>query len=202
MIANFFGNIYLQGVRSVKIGYIRISKHEQNYDLQMDALKAYGCEKYFVDKVSGRKEDRKELRAAIDFSRPGDTIVVWRLDRLGRSLQHLIRIVNDFKNGGVEFASTTESVDTSTPTGKFFFHLTGALAEFEVDIVRERTKAGLASARARGRKGGRPKALTNEQEKQLIAMSKDKALSVKAICDTFGIAKATYYKYINEAKSK
>jgi len=186
----------------INIGYIRVSTYEQNFDLQMDALKAADCDKFFIDKVSGRKDDRKELKAAIEFARENDTIKVWRLDRFGRSLQHLIRLTNELKEKGINFVSLTEELDTSTPSGKLMFHITGAFAEFESDIIRERTKAGLAAARARGRVGGRPKSLTEEQLKQLLAMSKDKSIPIKAICDTFSIAKATYYKYLNDEKNK
>ncbi|SRR5258707_998507 len=141
----------------MKIGYIRISKHEQNEALQRDALREAQCEKYFSDTVTGAKFERKGLEKLLAFMRTGDTIVVWKLDRLGRSLKDLIETLHLFQERGVDFISLTEQIDTTTPGGKLIFHLMGALAEFERDLIRERTKAGLAAARARGRVGGRPK---------------------------------------------
>jgi DNA invertase Pin-like site-specific DNA recombinase len=143
----------------MKIGYIRVSKQEQNEALQRDALQAAGCEKYFSDKMTGSTFERKGLEELLAFVRSGDTVVVWKLDRLGRSLKDLIETLNLLKNRGVDFASLTESIDTTTSGGKLIFHLMGALAEFERDLIRERTNAGLAAARARGRIGGRPRRL-------------------------------------------
>ena len=139
------------------IGYARVSTEDQNLDLQLDALKEAGCKKIFQDKISGVKEDRDGLLQVLDIVRPGDTLVVWKLDRLGRSLQHLISVVDDLKEKDIFFRSLKENLDTSSSTGKLIFHIFGALAEFERDIIRERTMAGLAAARARGRVGGRPK---------------------------------------------
>jgi DNA invertase Pin-like site-specific DNA recombinase len=138
------------------IGYARISTHEQNLDLQEDALKAAGCKKVYTDKTGGAKSERPGLEKALADARPGDTLVVWKLDRLGRSLKHLIETVTDLSHRGVGFKSLQENIDTTTSGGKLVFHVFGALAEFERDIIRERTLAGLAAARARGRKGGRP----------------------------------------------
>ena len=141
----------------MKIGYVRVSKHEQNEYLQIDALKKEGCEKWFTDKITGTRFDRKGLDEALTYVRPGDTFVVWKLDRAGRSLKHLIELLSSLKERGIDFISLTEKIDTTTPGGKLIFHVMGALAEFERDLIRERTNAGLEAARSRGRKGGRPK---------------------------------------------
>src|SRR6516162_10231596 len=143
----------------MKVGYTRVSKQEQNEALQRDALKDAGCEKDFSDKMTGSKFERKGLEELLAFIRSGDTVVVWKLDRLGRSLKDLIETLNVLKERGVDFISLTEKIDTTTPGGKLIFHMMGALAEFERDLIRERTNAGLAAARARGRVGGRPKRL-------------------------------------------
>jgi DNA invertase Pin-like site-specific DNA recombinase len=141
----------------MKVGYIRVSKHEQNEALQRDALQEAGCGKYFSDKMTRSTFERKGLEDLLAFVRWGDTVIVWKLDRLGRSLKDLIETLNLLKSRGVDFISLTESIDTTTPGGKLIFHLMGALAEFERDLIRERTNAGLAAARARGRVGGRPR---------------------------------------------
>src|SRR3954451_12060266 len=143
----------------MKIGYARISTDDQNLDLQRDALKAAGCEKIIEDKASGAKAKRDGLERVREQLRPGDVLVVWRLDRLGRTLKHLIELMGDLERQGIGFQSTTEAIDTTTPGGKLVFHIFAALAEFERNLIRERTQAGLEAARARGRKGGRPKAL-------------------------------------------
>jgi DNA invertase Pin-like site-specific DNA recombinase len=142
------------------IGYARVSTEDQNLDLQRDALKQAGCEQIYTDRVSGTKAERKGLTEALSHLRSGDTLVVWRLDRLGRSLRHLIDTVTDLQEREIGFKSLQESIDTTTSGGKLVFHIFGALAEFEREIIRERTKAGLTAARARGKSGGRPKALT------------------------------------------
>ena len=141
------------------IGYARVSTTDQTLDLQKDALQKAGCDRIFTDTASGAKAERTGLDEALSYVRPGDTLVVWRLDRLGRSLRHLIETITALDNRKIGFKSTTESIDTTTSGGKLIFHIFGALAEFERDIIRERTQAGLTAARARGRKGGRPKAL-------------------------------------------
>ena len=142
------------------IGYARVSTQDQTLNLQKDALEKAGCQKIFTDIASGAKQERKGLEDALSHVREGDTLVVWRLDRLGRSITHLIQTVSGLAERGVGFKSLTENIDTTTSGGKLVFHIFGALAEFERDIIRERTTAGLQAARARGRKGGRPKALT------------------------------------------
>src|SRR6266700_904155 len=171
------------------IGYARVSKNEQNLDLQLDALKAAGCEKIFHDKITSLKEERKGLDEALAFLRPGDALVVWKLDRLGRTLRHLIDLVAEFNQQGIGFKSLKETIDTTTSTGKLIFHIFAALAEFERDIIHERTKAGLEAARAPGRKGGRPKTLTPKQIAQLRALYADKTNNIKDICKTFHISR-------------
>jgi len=185
----------------MKIGYIRVSKHEQNEALQRDALKEAGCEKYFSDVITGSKFERKGLEQLLAFARSGDTVIVWKLDRLGRSLKDLIETLNLLKDRGVDFISLTEKIDTTTPGGKLIFHLMGALAEFERDLIRERTNAGLAAARARGRVGGRPKKLsTNGKVALALRLVADPHHSIDDICSTLGISRSTLYRYMREAK--
>ena len=178
------------------IGYARVSTDEQNLDLQLSALKQAGCERIYPDKVSGTKATRPGLTEALSHLRKGDTLVVWRLDRLGRSLRHLLDTVNDLQDKGIEFKSITESIDTTTSGGKLVFHIFGALAEFEREIIRERTQAGLSAARARGRLGGRPKALTEKQIQMLNNLAADRNNSIEDICRTLGISRTTYYRYV------
>src|ERR671938_488780 len=142
------------------VGYARVSTQDQTLDLQLDALKKVGCEKLYTDTASGAKADREGLEEAINYAREGDVLVVWRLDRLGRSLGHLIETITELHRRGVGFRSLTEQIDTTTPSGKLIFHVFGALAEFERDLIRERTQAGLTAARVRGRTGGRPAVMT------------------------------------------
>jgi len=178
----------------MKIGYSRISTSDQNLDLQTDALDKEGCNQIFSDTASGAKTDRPGLEEALSYLRKGDTLVVWKLDRLGRSLKHLIEVVNLFDDLGIYFKSIQESIDTSTSGGKLIFHVFGALAEFERDIIRERTMAGLKAARTRGRKGGRPKVM----DEKMIAMAKtlmaDHSNSVKDVCETLGVSRSTLYR--------
>ncbi len=179
------------------IGYARISTHDQTLNLQMDALKSAGCEKVFTDEgISGSKTDRPGLNEALEYARSGDTITVWRLDRLGRSLPHLIQVVNALADRGVEFKSLKETIDTSTAGGKLVFHVMAAMAEFERDLIRERTNAGLAAAKARGRNGGRPQALTAEQIKMGRTLAASPDLTVNQICEQLGCSRATYYRQI------
>jgi DNA invertase Pin-like site-specific DNA recombinase len=179
------------------IGYARVSTQDQTLDLQKDALRQAGCERIFTDTASGAKAERVGLDEALSYVRPGDTIVVWRLDRLGRSLTHLIETITALANRGIGFKSITEAIDTTTSGGKLIFHIFGALAEFERDIIRERTQAGLTAARARGRKGGRPKALTPKKAQQALALYNDKTNTIDEICRTMHISRATLYRYIN-----
>ena len=180
------------------IGYARVSKNEQNLDFQLDALEKAGCVKIFTDKITGVKAERKGLTQAVSYLRKGDTLVVWRLDRLGRSLKHLIDTLKGFHEKGIEFKSLTENIDTATPTGMFMFHLIGALAEFERNLIRERTIAGLEAARARGHNGGRPKVGETETKRMARKLYADKSNTVKDICTSLRISKATLYRYVNE----
>ena len=181
------------------IGYARVSMHDQNLALQQDALQKAGCEKILVDKVTGKSLNRPGLEQTIQILREGDTLVVWRLDRLGRSLKHLIELVGKLENKEIGFKSLTESIDTTSPSGKLVFHLFGALAEFERNLIVERTKAGLVAARARGRLGGRPPALDDKQKEALVLLYKEKKHSVKEICQIMGISKQTLYNYLRKA---
>ncbi|GHO56393.1 recombinase family protein [Ktedonobacter robiniae] len=184
----------------MKIGYVRVSKHEQNEALQIDALEAAGCEKWFVDKITGSKAERKGLNEALAYVRSGDTFMVWKLDRAGRSLKHLIELLRNLQGRNIEFVSITEQIDTTTPGGKLIFHLMGALAEFERDLIRERTNAGLAAAKARGRVGERPRKLkTNGKIALAKRMFDDQSHSIPEICAALGISRATLYRYIKEA---
>ncbi len=181
------------------IGYTRVSTHDQTVNLQQDALEKAGCAKIFTDTITGSTFERKGLDEALAYVREGDTFVVWRLDRLGRSLRDLIDTVTRLNNRQIEFRSLTENIDTTTPGGKLIFHIFGALAEFERDLIRERTQAGLAAARARGRRGGRPKA-TSLNTPAKVAMVRtlfnDKTNAIEDICKTLGVSRATLYRYV------
>ena len=182
------------------IGYARVSTSDQTLNLQKDALEKTGCSKIFTDTISGATTERQGLDAALSYVREGDTLVVWRLDRLGRSLKHLIETITTLNNRKIGFKSLTENVDTTTSGGKLIFHIFGALAEFERDIIRERTLAGLQAARARGRKGGRPKALTSKTVQMAQQLYNDKANAIADICKTLNISRATLYRYIQVKK--
>ena len=178
------------------IGYCRVSTSDQDLSLQLDALKKAGCEKIFRDKISGAKADRPALKKALDFARKGDTIVVWRLDRLGRSLKDLIQIVHQLEENKVGIKSLNESLDTTTPGGRLIFHVFGAIAEFERSLIRERTMAGLQAARARGRNGGRPKSLSDKNVQLAQAMLTDPEVTVADVCKQLGTSPATLYRYL------
>ena len=183
------------------IGYARVSTHDQNLDLQKDALEKAGCEKIHVEKASGKSSNRPELGKAMSYLREGDTLVVWRLDRLGRSMKHLIELVTQMEERGIGFRSHTEAMDTTTSGGKLIFHIFGALAEFERNLIQERTQAGLVAARARGRKGGRPPALDDSKRKMAIKLYNSREHSVEKICQTMGISRPTLYSYVRKANS-
>ena len=183
----------------MKIGYARVSTKDQSLNLQKDALKKPGCKKIYNEHISGASADRPKLNDLIKQIRKGDVIIVWKLDRLGRSLRDLVYLVSRFQELGVGFKSLHDNIDTTTPTGKLTFHLFAALAEFERDIISSRTKAGLQAARARGRKGGRPKGLSKKaQDKARLAESlyKEKERSIGEICDHLHISKPTLYRYL------
>ena len=183
------------------IGYARVSTYEQTLDLQQDALTTAGCDRIFTDTVSGAKTERKGLEEALSYVRPGDSLVVWRLDRLGRSLPHLITTLTALEERGIGFKSLTENIDTTTSGGKLIFHIFGALAEFERNLIRERTTAGLVAARARGRTGGRPKALTGKQLAIAQSLYDDPKNSIVEICRILKISKVTLYRSISTDKS-
>lgn len=181
------------------VGYARISTDDQHLDLQRDAFDKAGCEKTFEDKKSGTKSDRPGLSAALDCVRAGDQLVVWRLDRLGRSLSDLIALVRRLNDKGVQLRSLTEGIDTATINGKLTFHLFAALAEFERALVRERTKAGLEAARARGRLGGRRHRLSADKRRHAVELYRAKDKTLREICTLMGISKPTLYAYVAEA---
>jgi DNA invertase Pin-like site-specific DNA recombinase len=181
------------------IGYARISTNDQTLNLQKDALSKAGCERIFTDTASGAKAERRGLDQALAQLRAGDTLAVWRLDRLGRSLPHLIETITSLENQGIGFKSLTENIDTTTSGGKLIFHIFGALAEFERNLIRERTMAGLEAARARGRKGGRPKLDPRNRKAQLArSLYQDKSRTVVDICKALNISRAQFYRYVNQ----
>lgn len=195
-----FGTI-LVILNNMLIGYARVSTHEQKLSLQLDALKKAGCEEIFTDKVSGAKETRPGLEKAFDTLQEGDTLVVWKLDRLGRSVKHLIEIVNQLNDNGINFKSLQESLDTTSSTGKLIFNIFASLAEFEKDLILERTQAGLKAARARGKLGGRPKKMNDEKLELAVKMMKDITIPVRDVCDTLNISKSTLYRYLRSKEA-
>ena len=181
------------------IGYARISTDDQNLALQRDALAAAGCEKVYEDRISGARAERPGLTLALEVARAGDTLIVWRLDRLGRSLKDLIALAERLEQRKVGLKSLKEALDTTSSGGRLIFHMFGALAEFERDLIRERTQAGLTAARARGRLGGRPKLLTPEKRRLAVQLYRAKEHSIAEICRLMGISKPTLYSYLAEA---
>ncbi len=184
----------------MNIGYARVSTYEQNLDLQIDALEKAGCKTIITDEVSGSVADRSGLQELNTRLRSGDTLVVWRLDRLGRTLRHLIEWVHELEQKKVGFKSLQESIDTTNSSGKLIFHIFGALSEFERNLIRERTNAGLQAARARGRQGGRPKKLGTDKHQLVVDLYNAKKHSVQQICQMAGISKPTLYKYLRDHK--
>jgi len=188
----------------MKIGYIRVSRDKQTTALQEDAMKREQCERIFVDKMSGKRFDRPEFLRMLDMARPGDIIVVWRLDRLGRSLKQLIETVTMLAERGIELRSLKENIDTTTPTGKLMFHIVAAMAEFERDVISERTLAGLEAARARGRRGGRPKAIEKIEPRNLArakALYEARQNTIAEIMQMTGFkSRNTFYKYVVNAE--
>lgn len=175
------------------IGYARISTQDQSLDLQTDALTRAGCKEVFADVISGSKYSREGLEKLLKYVRHGDTVVVWKLDRLGRSLRHLIELVQAFSEQGVGFKSLQENIDTTTASGKLFLHIFGALAEFERELIKERTLAGLKAAADRGRYGGRPRLMDEKKILQAKALHQSK-IPVSEICKTLGVSKGTLYR--------
>ena len=184
----------------MKIGYARVSSQDQFLGMQEDALKQDGCIEIYTDIASGAKTDRLGLDKAISSLRAGDVLVVWKLDRLGRSIQHLIETIRILDEKKVGFKSLQEAINTTTSGGKLIFHIFGALAEFERDLIRERTQAGLQAARTRGRLGGRPPLLNSRQIKRLIELYDEQKSTVDEICKIFNISRPSFYNYLNKAK--
>jgi DNA invertase Pin-like site-specific DNA recombinase len=180
------------------IGYARVSTDDQHLDLQRDALEKAGCEKIYTDRQSGASTERLGLARVLEMARRDDTLVVWRLDRLGRSLKHLIHLVEKLDQQGIGLRSLQENIDTTTSGGRLVFHLFGALAEFERNVIRERTQAGLSAARARGRQGGRPKRLSPNKRELLLRLHQERQHSIAEICQIMGISKSTLYNYLAE----
>lgn len=178
----------------MKIGYARVSRDDQRLDLQRDALTAAGCDRIFTDTASGAKVSRPGLDAALSFARPGDVLVIWRLDRLGRSLAELVRLVADLEGAGVGLESLRERIDTTSPAGRLVFHLFASVAEFERQLILERTHAGLEAARARGRNGGRP-GISPDKIAAIRALGADSERSPTEVCRALGISRSTFYKY-------
>lgn len=176
------------------IGYARISTQDQSLDLQEDALLNAGCEETHQDIASGVKCARQGLEEALKRLRRGDTLVVWRLDRLGRSLRHLLELISDLETRGIGFRSLQESIDTTTPGGRLVFHVFGALAEFERELLRERTIAGLRAAADRGRMGGRPRLMDSEKIRLARTLHQNKSITIGEICRTLGVSKGTLYR--------
>jgi DNA invertase Pin-like site-specific DNA recombinase len=183
------------------VGYARVSTQDQELALQLDALTAAGCERVFTEKASGAQRERPQLQAALDYMRPGDTLVVWKLDRLARSLQQLIATVEALGGRGVGRRSLTEAIDTTTSGGRLVFHIFASLAEFERGIIRERTMAGLQAARARGRKGGRPPALSDKDLAAAKALLRDPDITVAEVARRLGVVPSTLYRHLPRARS-
>lgn len=182
----------------MKFGYARVSKNEQSLDVQMQKLKEAGCEDIFQEKMSGANDDRPQLKALMGKLRKGDTLCVVRLDRLGRRMMKLIELINEFKEKGIELVSLENNIDTSNPIGMLLFNICAAFSEMERELIRERVKAGLDCAKRQGRKGGRPKALTDDKAQAIRALRQAGNLSVKKICETMNVSRSVFYRCINE----
>ena len=182
----------------MKVGYARVSTHDQYLGMQEDALRSDGCKEIFTDIVSGSKTDRNGLEQAMEYLRQGDILVVWKLDRLGRSIQHLIQTIQILHDKKIGFKSLQEAINTTTSGGKLIFHIFSALAEFEKDLISERTAAGLKAARARGRLGGRPPLLNGRQVKRLVELYDEGKSTVDEICKIFDISRPSFYNYLNK----
>ncbi|MBO1926634.1 recombinase family protein [Thiomicrorhabdus sp. 6S2-11] len=184
------------------VGYARVSTQDQNLDAQRDALQKIGCSEIFEEKITGKQKDRPELNVCLRTLREGDVLVVWKLDRLARSLKDLVEMISELDERKIGFKSLTESIDTTSAGGKLIFHIFGALAEFEHNLIRERTLAGLAAARARGRKGGRKLAMTTQDVKKAAAMLKDPLITKKEVAEHFGVSRVTLNKSLERSALK
>lgn len=182
----------------MKFGYARVSKNEQSLDVQIQKLTAAGCDEIFQEKISGAKDDRTQLKALMEKLRKGDTLCVVRLDRLGRRMMKLVELINEFKEKGIEFVSLENNLDTSSHMGMLLFNICAAFSEMERELIRERVKAGLDSAKQQGRTGGRPKALTDDKAEAVRAIHQAGKMSVKKICETMKVSRSVYYRCINQ----
>src|SRR4051794_32546633 len=187
--------------KAMLLGYARVSTIDQNLALQRDALTEAGCQKIFTEQISGAVTDRPALCEALAFARSGDTLIVWKLDRLARSMKQLIETIEDLRQRGIGFRSLTEALDTTTPQGRLVFHMFGALAEFERSLIRERTQAGLAAARRLGRTGGRPPKLTDNDIEAAKSLLANPDIPVTKIAHRLGVSPATLYRYIPAART-
>lgn len=194
---------YKKKIEKMLIGYARVSTQEQNLELQINALQAAGCKKIFTEKASGAQRDRPELKAALEYMRTNedDTLVVWKLDRLARSLRQLIDTIEELEKKGIGFKSLTENIDTTTSGGRLVFHIFGALAEFERILIKERTMAGLKAAKAMGKKGGRPQALEAEDLRDAKALLRNKKITVKEVAKRLKVDPSTLYRYLPGGRS-
>jgi DNA invertase Pin-like site-specific DNA recombinase len=178
----------------MRIGYARVSSRDQKLEIQSAALEKYGCDEIFKEKVSGAKKERPELQNALDRLSSGDKLVTYKLDRLGRSLNHLVSLINDLREKGIEFVSINENIDTSTSTGRLFFHIMAALAEFERELINERTEAGRAAAREKGETGGRPHKIKGKSLEMFMKLTSDPANTPQDVCTMLKISTATFYR--------
>lgn len=201
MVEMSFARIMFCKESEMKIGYARVSTQEQDLVLQLDALVKEGCEKIFQEKASGAQRDRPKLKAALAYMRKGDTLVVWKIDRLARSMKQLIETIESFQDRGIGLKSLQDPIDTSSPSGKLVFHIFAALAEFERGVIRERTTAGLRAARERGRVGGRPPSLSAKDLQAAKAMLKDSDIAVAAVARRLNVAASTLYRHMPHARS-
>lgn len=180
----------------MKFGYARVSKNDQHLEIQLQKLKEAGCDEIYSEKISGAKDDRPQLKELLSKLRKGDIVCVVRLDRLGRRMLRLVELINEFKTRGIEFVALENNLDTTTTFGMLLFNICAAFSEMERELIRERVKAGLDSAKEKGRKGGRPKSLTQEKEAVLKALHAAGNMSVKQICNTVGISRSVYYRAV------
>lgn len=194
---------YKKKIEKMLIGYARVSTQEQNLELQINALQAAGCKKIFTEKASGAQRDRPELKAALEYMRANedDTLVVWKLDRLARSLRQLIDTIEELEKKGIGFKSLTENIDTTTSGGRLVFHIFGALAEFERILIKERTIAGLKAAKVMGKKGGRPQALEAEDLRDAKALLRNNKITVKEVAKRLKVDPSTLYRYLPGGRS-
>lgn len=192
------GSGMVWGMTSMTYGYARVSTDDQTTDLQRDALERAGCDRILTDVASGARAHRPELDHMLDLLREGDAVVVWKLDRLGRSMRNLVDLMTMFDERGVRFRSLTESIDTSTPGGTLVFNIFGSLAQFERDLIRERTRAGLEAARARGRKGGRPAKLDEKQVREVRRLYESKSVTVNQIAAMMNVGRSTIYRCVKD----